>query len=89
MGSNLAASINVSCCSARLPVVVAPSLKDEHGHTILALSSGRLVDILLDNMDSALAAGTSKSGSGSNVSGSSSSGSGSAANAPPRVHLFR
>lgn len=59
---------------------VAPSLRDAHGHTVLRLSMGRLLDQLLARMDEAVeaAAAAGKGGAGSSSSSSS----------PPLIRLF-
>jgi hypothetical protein len=48
---------------------ICPALVDEHGHAVLRLSMGRLLDILLANMETAAAA-AGQAGSSSSSSSS-------------------
>uniref|UniRef100_A0A383VZ21 Uncharacterized protein n=1 Tax=Tetradesmus obliquus TaxID=3088 RepID=A0A383VZ21_TETOB len=47
---------------------ICPALVDEHGHAVLRLSMGRLLDILLANMETAAAAAAGQAGSSSSSS---------------------
>jgi hypothetical protein len=67
--------------TAEFGAFISPSLKDEHGHVVLRLSMGRMIDKLLANMERAKGSSSSSTGAavptaaGSSSSSSSSSSS--------------